>query len=82
MLLFSVLFVHPRWRKGGARLEPGMDFGLKTTEAKKILREVFTAVSGWRNTGRRLRLKALALDAYASAFEHPLINEARQLLGR
>src|SRR5438105_7599091 len=57
-------------------------FGLKSAEAKKILREVFTAVSGWRNTGRRLRLKALALDAYASAFEHPLINEARQLLGR
>src|SRR6266498_4173272 len=57
-------------------------FGLKTTEAKKILREVFTAVSGWRNTGRRLRLKALTLDAYASAFEHPLMGEARQLLGR
>ena len=57
-------------------------FGLKTTEAKKILREVFTVVSSWRNTGRRLRLKALTLDAYASAFEHPLIDEARQLLGR
>ena len=52
-------------------------FGLKSTEAKKILREVFTAVSGWRNTGRRLRLKALTLDAYASAFEHPLMDEAR-----
>src|SRR5213596_2649880 len=25
MLLFSVPFVHPRWRKDGARLEPGMD---------------------------------------------------------
>jgi len=57
-------------------------FGLKTTAAKKILREVFTVVSSWRNTGRRLRLKALTLDAYASAFEHPLIDEARQLLGR
>src|SRR5438034_2320963 len=57
-------------------------FGIQTTEAKKILREVFTAVSGWRNTGRRLRLKAQTLDAYASAFEHPLIDEARQLLGR
>ncbi len=57
-------------------------FGMKTIEAKKILREVFTAVSGWRNTGRRLRLKALPLDAYASAFEHPLIGEARQLLGK
>ena len=57
-------------------------FGLKTTEAKKILRQVFTAISDWRNTGRRLRLKALTLDGYASAFEHPLIDEARQLLGR
>lgn len=57
-------------------------FGLKTAEAKKILREVFTAVSGWRNMGRRFRLKALTLDAYATAFEHPLMDEARQLLGR
>jgi serine/threonine-protein kinase HipA len=57
-------------------------FGLKSTEAKKILREVFTAISDWRNTGRRLRLKALTLDGYASAFEHPLMDEARQLLGR
>ena len=57
-------------------------FGLTATEAKKILGEVFTAVSGWRNTGRRLRLKALTLDSYASAFGHPLMDEARQLLGR
>src|ERR1041385_8758772 len=33
-------------------------FGLKTADATKILREVFTTVTGWRNTGRRLRLKA------------------------
>lgn len=57
-------------------------FGLKTTESKKILREVFTAVSGWRKTGRQLRLKASTLDAYASAFEHPLMDEARRLLGK
>jgi serine/threonine-protein kinase HipA len=57
-------------------------FGLKPGEAKKILREVFTAVSGWRITGRRLRLKTLTLDTYASAFEHPLMDEAGQLLGR
>ena len=57
-------------------------FGLKTAEAKKIFREVFTAISGWRNTGRRLHLKASTLNAYASAFEHPLMDEARQLLGR
>jgi len=57
-------------------------FGLKPAEAKKILRVVFTAVSGWRKTGRQLRLKASTLDAYASAFAHPLMDEARQLLGK
>ena len=57
-------------------------FGLKPVESKKILREVFTAVSGWRKTGRQLRLKASTLDTYASAFEHPLMYEVRQLLGK
>ena len=57
-------------------------FGIKATEAKKILRKVFTVVSNWRKTGRQLRLKASTLNAYASAFEHPLIDEARQLLGK
>ena len=56
-------------------------FGLTTAESKKILSFVFTAVTGWRKTGRQLRLKASTLDAYASAFEHPLIDEARSLLG-
>jgi serine/threonine-protein kinase HipA len=55
-------------------------FGLKAPESKKILREVFTAVSGWRKTGRQLRLKAPTLDTYSSAFDHPLMDEARQLL--
>jgi serine/threonine-protein kinase HipA len=57
-------------------------FGLKANESKKILRNVFTAVSDWRKTGRQLRLKASTLDTYASAFEHPLVGEARQLLGK
>jgi len=57
-------------------------FGLKAAESKKILRDVFMAVSGWRRTGRQLRLKASTLDTYASAFEHPLMDEARQLLGK
>lgn len=57
-------------------------FGLKASEARKILREAFTAVSGWRTTGKRLRLKAPTLDAYASAFHHPLMDEANQLLGK
>ena len=45
-----------------------------------MLREVFTAVSAWRQTGRSLRIKAAALDAYACAFEHELMDEARRLL--
>jgi serine/threonine-protein kinase HipA len=57
-------------------------FGLKATESKKILREVFVAVSAWRKTGRHLRLKATVLDTYASSFEHPLMDEARHLLGK
>jgi hypothetical protein len=56
-------------------------FGLKSAEAKRILREVFTAVSSWRKTGRQCRLSAAVLDAYASAFEHPLTTDAAQLLG-
>jgi serine/threonine-protein kinase HipA len=55
-------------------------FSIKLTESKEILREVFTAVSGWRTTGRQLHLKASTLDAYASAFENPLMDEARRLL--
>jgi len=55
-------------------------FGLTPTESKKILREVFTAVSGWRKTGRQLHLRATVLDTYASAFEHSLMAEAGRLL--
>jgi serine/threonine-protein kinase HipA len=57
-------------------------FGLKAAESKRILRDVFTAVTGWRKAGRQLRLKASSLDAYASAFEHPLMDETRGLLGK
>ena len=63
-------------------LDAAPRFGLRTAEARKVLREVFAAVAGWRTTGKRLRLKAPTLDAYASAFQHPLMDEARQLLGR
>ena len=57
-------------------------FGLKASEAKQILRVMFTSVSGWRKTGRQLRLKASTLNAYASAFEHSLMDEARRLFGK
>jgi len=55
-------------------------FGLKPAEAKSILRQVLTVVAGWQVVGRRLRLKATTLSAYASAFENPFVAEAKQLL--
>ena len=57
-------------------------FGIKAPAAKSILREVFSAVSAWRRTGARLRLEGASLDAYASAFEQELMDEARILLGK
>jgi serine/threonine-protein kinase HipA len=64
----------------GAALAAAPRFGFKVAEATTLLREVFAVVSGWRNTGRRLRIRAATLEAYASAFEHPLMDEARRLL--
>ncbi len=55
-------------------------FGMKVSEAKQILREVFKTVSGWRETGRQMRLKATTLDTYASAFEHGLMEETKRLI--
>ena len=52
-------------------------FGIKAPAAKGILREVVTVVSAWRRTGGWLRLKSTTLDAYASTFEHELMDEAR-----
>lgn len=63
-------------------LEAAERFGLNPTESKAMLNEIFTAVSGWRNTGHQLRLRAAVLDSYASAFENPLMEEARRRLGR
>ena len=63
-----------------AALEAAARFDLKAAEARIILREVHAAVSGWRKTARQLRIKASTLDAYATAFEHPLMDEARHLL--
>jgi len=57
-------------------------FGINGPAAKSILREVFTAVAGWRRTARRLHLKRPTVEAYASAFEHELKEEARRQLGK
>jgi len=63
-----------------AALAAAPRFGLKLPAAKVIVREVFAAVSAWRNTGRQLGLKARTLDAYATAFDHPLMAEASRLV--
>ena len=62
-----------------AALDDAPRFGLKATQAKTILREVLAVVAGWRRIGKQLRIKASTLDAYDTAFEHPLIEEARHL---
>jgi serine/threonine-protein kinase HipA len=63
-----------------AALAAAPRFGIKIPVVKTVLREVFTAVSAWRKTGRKLGLKAATLDAYASAFEHQFTAETRLLL--
>jgi len=55
-------------------------FGLKPTEAKTILGEVLSVVSKWKKVGKKLHLSSGTLQSYASAFEHPVIEEARRLL--
>ncbi|MHB9008570.1 MAG: type II toxin-antitoxin system HipA family toxin [Limisphaerales bacterium] len=60
-------------------LEVAGRFGLKSAAAKAILRDVFTAISAWRNTGRKLHLRAATLEAYSSAFENEHFDEARKL---
>jgi len=56
-------------------------FSLTSAEARTILREVFYAVSKWHETGKKLRIKATTLTAYRSAFEHPMAEEAKRLIG-
>lgn len=53
-------------------------FALKPSQFKSILKNVVAVLADWRKTGRQLRLKAATLNAYASAFEHRLMDEARE----
>ncbi len=61
-------------------LDSAARFGLKPRDAKTILGEVFTAVSAWRKIAKNLKIKAGTLNTYESAFEHPLLDEARTIL--
>lgn len=62
-----------------AALEASPRFGLKPTAAKAIVREVHAVVADWRKVAKKLRIPARTLDAYATAFEHPLMDEAAKL---
>lgn len=53
-------------------------FALKPSQSKSILKSVVVVLADWRKTGRQLRLKAATLNAYASAFEHRLMDESRE----
>ncbi len=64
----------------GAALAAVPRFGLKPAAAKAILREVLAVIVQWRKTGRQLRLKSSTLDAYATAFDHPLVAEAKKMI--
>lgn len=62
-----------------AALDAAPRFGLKPAAAKAIVREVHAVVADWRKTAKKLRIPARTLGAYASAFEHPLMDEAAKL---
>lgn len=62
-----------------ATLRAAPRFGLNAAEGKIIVGQVFTAVSDWRKTARRLGLKSKTIRTYATAFEHPLMDEAGKL---
>ena len=66
----------------GVVLDAASRFGLEGPDAKVILREVLEAVLGWRKTARQLRMSPGTVSAYASAFEHPFLQEACKLTGR
>lgn len=55
-------------------------FGLSVKEAKKVLSEVLQSVSEWREVGRSLGIRATVLNEYETAFENPLVEEARKLI--
>ena len=64
-----------------AALAAAVRFGLKSADAKAIVREVLSAVSRWREVGKQIRIKASTLDAYSTAFDNPMMADARKLNG-
>ncbi len=56
-------------------------FRIPSRRAKEVVREVETAVSGWRETGRAIGMTAIELDQFADAFEHAERSAARRFGG-
>lgn len=57
-------------------------FNLRSTEALKVLAQVYAAVSDWRAVAlsHHVGLLANELDEFSPAFEHADMNAARDLL--
>ena len=49
-------------------------------EAKEVMSEVLQSVSEWHEVGKALGIRASVLNEYETAFENPLVEEARKLL--
>ncbi|HET7483935.1 MAG TPA: type II toxin-antitoxin system HipA family toxin [Solirubrobacterales bacterium] len=54
-------------------------FRLNDEGARAILREVFSATTGWRNTARAMGLDRAEIDQMESAFEHEQAKVAREM---
>jgi serine/threonine-protein kinase HipA len=59
-------------------LSVGDYFGLDAAVMKKIVREVFPAVSGWRHEGERLDIARTEIDRMAGAFQHEAFADAQR----
>jgi serine/threonine-protein kinase HipA len=57
-------------------LETASHYGLKSAQARTIMREVAAAVSNWRKTASRVGLSAKEIDRMSSAFEHGELAKA------
>ena len=54
--------------------------GLTAVKAKAVVRDLVKVIADWRQLAKKLRLPAATVAAYASAFEHEVIDEARALV--
>jgi serine/threonine-protein kinase HipA len=60
-------------------LEVAEEFGLKSGEAKAVIKEVAAAVTRWRQTARQRGIPEQAISKMASAFEHADLEMARAI---